>query len=234
VASLFRNFLLAQRIFHSLNCGVISCPTLPPTHLHPLWQSWDLAADQCLAQLSRYERHATPFTPSTFFEEQLTSFEVWLEFGVESKPAPMQLPVVLQVLLSTDHRLRALQLLARFLDKGSWAVKLALSVGIFPYVLKLLQSPARELREVLVFIWAKVLSLDQTCQQDLAKTEYAQYFIHHLIKYHNHHLHTIHTHSPTNAQTHSPIHVHTNNMNMNMTMQHYQQLARLVDGHRAI
>jgi len=64
------------------------------------------------------------FTASTFFEEQLTAFESWLEFGSENKPAPMQLPVVLQVLLSQGHRLRALVLLARFLDKGSWAVNL--------------------------------------------------------------------------------------------------------------
>ena len=46
----------------------------------------------------------------------------------------------LQVLLSQAHRLRALDLLGRFLDLGAWAVHLALSVGIFPYVLKLLQS----------------------------------------------------------------------------------------------
>jgi hypothetical protein len=43
---------------------------------------------------------------------------------------------VLQVLLSQSHRLRALVLLGRFLDMGPWAVDLALSVGIFPYVLK--------------------------------------------------------------------------------------------------
>ena len=36
----------------------------------------------------------------------------------------------------------------------------ALSVGIFPYVLKLLQSPAWELRPLLVFIWAKILAVD--------------------------------------------------------------------------
>lgn len=36
----------------------------------------------------------------------------------------------------------------------------ALSVGIFPYVLKLLQSSARELRPLLVFIWAKILAVD--------------------------------------------------------------------------
>ena len=68
---------------------------------------------------------------------------MWLEFGSEHKRPPEQLPVVLQVLLSQTHRLRALVLLARFLDLGPWAVNLALSVGIFPYVLKLLQSQVR-------------------------------------------------------------------------------------------
>ncbi len=53
--------------------------------------------------------------------------------------------MVLQVLLSHSHRLRALQLLARFLDKGPWAVNQGLSVGIFPYVLKLLTA-----KEVLI------------------------------------------------------------------------------------
>ena len=67
---------------------------------------------------------------------------------------------MLQVLLSQVHRLRALELLGRFLDIGPWAVNLALSVGIFPYVLKLLQSPAVELRPCLVFIWAKILAVD--------------------------------------------------------------------------
>jgi regulator-associated protein of mTOR len=44
---------------------------------------------------------------------------------------------------------------------GYWAVNQALSVGIFPYVLKLLSSPGPELRKVLVFIWAKILVLDR-------------------------------------------------------------------------
>lgn len=62
------------------------------------------------------------------------------------------------------HRLRALVLLARFLDMGPWAVELALSVGIFPYVLKLLQTTSSDLRNTLVFIWAKILALDRSCQ----------------------------------------------------------------------
>lgn len=70
----------------------------------------------------------------------------------------------MQVLLSQVHRLRALVLLGRFLDMGRWAVDLALSVGIFPYVLKLLQTTAPDLRQTLVFIWTKILALDRSCQ----------------------------------------------------------------------
>lgn len=66
----------------------------------------------------------------------------------EQEEPPEQLPIVLQVLLSQSYRLRALRLLSRFFELGSWAVDLGLSVGIFPYVLKLLQSPSKEIRQV--------------------------------------------------------------------------------------
>lgn len=36
----------------------------------------------------------------------------------------------------------------------------ALNVGIFLYILKLLQSTAREIRPLMVFIWAKILAVD--------------------------------------------------------------------------
>ena len=45
-------------------------------------------------------------------------------------------------------------------------VRETLGVGIFPYVLKLLQSPARDLKEALVFIWAKILSVASSCPAD--------------------------------------------------------------------
>lgn len=38
VASLFRNFLLAERIMTAANCNPVSFPRLPPTHNHPMWQ----------------------------------------------------------------------------------------------------------------------------------------------------------------------------------------------------
>ena len=74
---------------------------------------------------------------------------------------PLPLPSPLQVLLSQTHRFQALELLGRFLDLGPWAVSLALSVGIFPYVLKLLQSKNKELQPILVFIWSKILAVDK-------------------------------------------------------------------------
>ncbi|KAL7169522.1 hypothetical protein ACSBR2_034536 [Camellia fascicularis] len=178
VASLFRNFLLAERIMRSANCSPISYPILPPTHQHHMWDAWDMAAEICLSQLpTMVEDPNSDFQPSPFFTEQLTAFEVWLDHGSQHKKPPEQLPIVLQVLLSQCHRFRALVLLGRFLDMGPWAVDLALSVGIFPYVLKLLQTITPELQQILVFIWTKILALDKSCQVDLVKDGGHTYFI---------------------------------------------------------
>ncbi|CAK3787447.1 WD repeat-containing mip1 [Lecanosticta acicola] len=124
---------------------------------------------------------------SDFFADQLSAFEVYLT-SAPCDPAmpgyarpPEQLPIVLQVLLSQVHRLRALVLLSKFLDLGPWAVNLALSIGIFPYVLKLLQSQAMELKAPMIFIWARILAVDQTCQTDLLKDAGFSYFTNILV-----------------------------------------------------
>lgn len=231
VAALLRNFLLAERIMRFYHCTPMSHPQLPATHNHPLWSSWDLAVDQCLAQLptllekEKAQRIADEGGPpmdlklaafeyrhSTFFSEQLKAFEVWLGQGGVSRQGrrrrvdafrgirddlvdaagdgfndedstrhvldpPDQLPIVLQVLLSQVHRLRALILLSQFLDLGPRAVNLALSIGIFPYVLKLLQSPAVDLKPVLIYIWARILAVDRSCQNDLLRDNGFVYFV---------------------------------------------------------
>eukprot|EP00934_Nitzschia_sp_Nitz4_P000653 Nitzschia sp. Nitz4//scaffold89_size161592//100819//108047//NITZ4_002387-RA/size161592-processed-gene-0.198-mRNA-1//1//CDS//3329559643//653//frame0 len=114
-----------------------------------------------------------PSSSTPFFTEQLQAFEVWLEYAerhrdmVHELESPVQLPVVLQVLLSQVYRVRALELLRRFLDFGPWAVNLALTLGIQPYVMKLLPSP--EYTSPLVSIWASILKFDPSCQVDLVK-----------------------------------------------------------------
>lgn len=260
VASMFRNFLLADRILRSLGCTPISYPPLPPNVAdHPLWRAWDLACETLLFQLrkdgilgnhvlavatpkqnglegsnntndednkrdgtgdngngesSSSDPTAAVATPSPvlkppivkpatagstgssssisspFFSEQLTAFEVWLDLAsihktklFESPPptleSPEQLPVVLQVLLSQVHRIRALRLLRRFLELGPWAVNLALSLGIFPYVMKLLQSP--EYKSLLVSIWASIFAFDTSCRVDLLKDGAFSHFVGHLV-----------------------------------------------------
>jgi len=44
-----------------------------------------------------YSDPTLEYNNSPFFTEQLTAFEVWLEFGSEKKRPPEQLPIVLQV-----------------------------------------------------------------------------------------------------------------------------------------
>ncbi len=247
VASLFRNFLLAERILKNYNCTPHTYPPLPATNTHPLWATWDLAVDACLRQLPDLLRNKIPpkvkggsspstppsvhdehdvlpgrigsvrhssneedtaqsppyvYVPNRFFADQLTAFEVWISRGgsaltrpgprslplvrdfyleedtpkrgslgfdealVPRKP-PDQLPIVLQVLLSQPHRLRALILLSQFVDLGPWAVNLVLSIGIFPYMAKLLQAAGQDLRPVLIFIWTRILAVDPSVQTDL-------------------------------------------------------------------
>ncbi len=69
------------------------------------------------------------------------------------------------MLLLPAHRVRTLVLLRRFFDLGPSAVNLALSVGIFPYVLKLLQSPINEYKHVLIGIWLRIVKFDTTTQE---------------------------------------------------------------------
>jgi regulator-associated protein of mTOR len=55
------------------------------------------------------------------------------------------------------------------MDLGLWAVHLSLLIGIFQYVLKFLQASAADLKPVLIFIWARILTVYPEGSQDLMR-----------------------------------------------------------------
>lgn len=199
VASIFRNFLLAERILTSFACHPLSHPVLPQTSQHPLWSAWDHVLDACLAQLDRQrtdEQHSSNlsvFQPSNFFNDQMDAFALWIEnralalwrdpLGGEESSSQMTLlrsvgpctflPMILQVFLSQQWRSRALELLVQYMDLEDrrTSVGEALDVGVFPYVLKLLQSAAPEIRASLGAIWVRILAYDPSCKLDLLTKE---------------------------------------------------------------
>ena len=228
VASMFRNFLLADRILRGFHCTPQTMPPLPAdTSNHILWQAWDLACETLLFQLKHAgvfdsipdqspaptaaddtcslataatsdtitKNHPSPqITVSLpFFTEQLAAFEVWLDFselhqhqrkmqapGMSQMATPEQLPVVLQGVLNKEvHRVRALELLRRFVGLGPWAINLALCLGINPYITRLLQSP--ECKSTLVRIWASILNFDPSCRADLCRQGAYLHFSGHLM-----------------------------------------------------
>jgi len=58
------------------------------------------------------------------------------------------------------------------------AVNLALLVGIFPYILKLLTGLGSEdSKHILVSIWASIIGFDISCREQLVKEKSQTYFI---------------------------------------------------------
>lgn len=183
VASLFRNYLLALRIMKQFRCTARCWPAIPSSAViaHELWQAWDQALDCALSQipdptldlgtvvsLGEYEA-------SSFFAGQLDAFEQWIsQCALMEVPSgnAVFLPIVLQVLLSQSHRIRALNLLGLFMDLGDWAVLDALHVGVFPYILKLFQAPSGDAaRYPLLYLWLRILVGDAAAAADLRKED---------------------------------------------------------------
>eukprot|EP00759_Apiculatamorpha_spiralis_P021263 PhF_6_TR26202/c0_g1_i1/m.37310/K07204/RAPTOR; regulatory associated protein of mTOR len=176
LVSLFRNYVLADRILRHTGCTPVCYPPMPTNmHNHRLWDAWDLAVESVLCQLpflltpELKVNESYTYQNSSFFSDQLTAFEVNIELGAfqhETKIIQEQLPCVILCLSSQTYRVRGLQLLALYLDMGVWAVNDALICGIMPYVLHLLKSP--DLQFLLCAIWVKIFCVDRsegTCNE---------------------------------------------------------------------
>ena len=79
-------------------------------------------------------------------------------------------------MLVQAHRERALQLLCEFVDLGTWAVCQAITVGLLPYIHRLVTNNEIALADRLVFAWAKIVSIDKSSQNELIKCQTFKYF----------------------------------------------------------
>ena len=70
---------------------------------HAMWQAWDFAVDISLSQLPNILERSAQYNASSFFEEQLTAFEVWLKYGGEKRPPPEQVHTNNQILSPLYH-----------------------------------------------------------------------------------------------------------------------------------
>lgn len=206
VACLFRNYLLAIRILQSFNCTPLSYPPIPVITIarHELWNSWDMMLDYYLTLLtppyieniSNSLKGTLPphYDANAYFSSQMDTFSLWVDQQAlhqgemvhsltHQSPSDSHnslscslLPGMLQVLLSQAHRNRALTLLGYFMDLGRWAVRDSLQVGIFPYIIKLFQSPSLDIRYALLYLWLRVLVFDTSVIVELTKDNNFQYF----------------------------------------------------------
>ncbi|KAJ3439707.1 regulatory-associated protein of mtor [Anaeramoeba flamelloides] len=104
-----------------------------------------------------------------FFDDQLTSFEVWINSGLNKKTGINKLPILLHTILNSLYSQRTFLLLSRFFDLGRWAISEALNVGFLPYLKKFFKPNykiSKNLFPNIIFCWAKTIVFYQQ-QYDL-------------------------------------------------------------------
>ncbi|GET89150.1 hypothetical protein, conserved [Leishmania tarentolae] len=180
IKGVFRNCILADRLLREAGCTPMTYPALSDeAHLHPMWDLWEYTVDKCVSQLPRLlaatDEAPAAYEPSSFFDDQLTAFEVWVESG-DMAEVPEQLPCVLLALTQVLHRVRAFTLLAKYLDSGRTAGKRAILCGILPYMSKLV-TQAPEVFLIVTVLWMQVVRADpaEGCNE-MQKCQCEKYF----------------------------------------------------------
>lgn len=185
VASMMRNFLFATRIMNSFSCRTSAYPpiSIPAILKHPLWDHWDLIMDSCFSLNDPSATGGAGGGAGDFFIGQMDLMELVMESDDLSSFKRINLPIILQILLSQSHRLRALELLAKYLNfEGRGHEGFILQVGIHPYLLKLFQSTSKEIRRPFLRIWLHLLRWDKGSSEEItripqADLNYFQLFI---------------------------------------------------------
>lgn len=183
IKSLFRNYLLAEKLLREVGCTPVTYPPLPDTtYSHYMWDAWEIVMESIICQLPNLlnsdmsVNSLYTYVPTTFFCDQLTAFEVWVEEG-DPMELPEQLPCVILALTQISHRVRSLTLLSKYLSTGPTAVHNAVLCGVLLYITKLLISTP-EVFLLVTIVWSQIVAVDPTAAcQELIKNQAEKHFI---------------------------------------------------------
>lgn len=184
LASLMKNFLIAERIFNHYGYSPVSSPAIPKgSYHHRLWKVWDHHLDLFFSQFINTKSSGRFFQSFNFFDTQLQAFDI----SLKSVGTPEnELPIIHRIMdnssagllyITEDQKLKTMKLLSAYLDKGFFAIKKALYSGFLPLILKistdLMNSRNIELENTTIEIINKIVLFDISCVSELV--EYQTY-----------------------------------------------------------
>lgn len=188
---LFRYFVLANYVGHCAGCCPVSHPPLrPEASQHYMWDCWEYTLDKALSLAdpgispsSSVKKERTDEITETFFDEQITTFKLWIQRGEsydgasgvsgtlwEGKLAEEEdgcfmeeaadvLPCILLILGLHKYTLRMIALLIRYMDVNRAAAKSAIYCGVLAYLSRLCQNFGPLLLLVMV-LWMQSFRAD--------------------------------------------------------------------------
>ncbi|EPY32463.1 hypothetical protein AGDE_08670 [Angomonas deanei] len=160
-SSLFRNVILADRLLRAAGCTPVTHPPMSElAHRHPLWELWVYSLERVVSQLPILlaPNPTGEYVRSTFFDDQIAAFDIWIESG-DLSGIPEQLPSVLLALYQPRYHIRVFLLLIKYLDSCRAAGHYAIKCGILQYLGGFtVKSP--ELLLVITPLWMQMVRAD--------------------------------------------------------------------------
>lgn len=208
--TLFRHFVLANYVGHGAGCHPVSHPPFrPEATQHYMWDCWEYTLDKALSLLNPEEdplgvivKEQTSEITDTFFDEQLTTFKLWIQRGESYstcsgegrtvgernlyweeeerlvEEAADVLPCILLVLGQPTYSLRAIALLIRYMDVSRAAAKSAIYCGVLTYLYRLCEKYSPLLLLVMV-LWMESVRADlKMASEKLQETANMVWMIH--------------------------------------------------------
>lgn len=159
VASLFRHFILAQRVMKRFNFTPQSYPEIPDVSNHPLWRTWDSVVEMSVPRIINTGRQAAP-SPSPYFSNLIVSLKSWLSTHPDHAPSLCTLPMVFRLFLRKEYTVEVFDLICEYVDLGFFACERVVNIGFLPLLIQSLDRD--ELQQFGVFCLAKIFSYDTT------------------------------------------------------------------------